>query len=91
MLLGPLIVALTATVLDGLLGGPGPGLGGLQIPESLPTGLILLGLLLAFLISLIFGGPLGEEISWRGYALPRLQEERSPLVSALILGAVWGL
>lgn len=91
VLLGPLIVALTATVLDGLLGDPGPGLGGLQIPESLPTGLILLGLLLAFLISLIFGGPLAEEIGWRGYALPRLHEERNPLVSDLILGVVWGL
>jgi membrane protease YdiL (CAAX protease family) len=57
----------------------------------LSTGLILLGLLPAFLISLVFGGPLGEEIGWRGYALPRLQKEWSPLASALILGIVWGL
>ncbi|CAA9436332.1 MAG: CAAX amino terminal protease family protein [uncultured Rubrobacteraceae bacterium] len=91
VLLGPLGVALTATVLDGLLGGAGPGLGGPQIPEGLSTGLILLGLLPAFLISLIFGGPLGEEIGWRGYALPRLQEGWSPLASALILGVIWGL
>jgi membrane protease YdiL (CAAX protease family) len=34
---------------------------------------------------------LPEELGWRGYALPRLQERFSPLVSGLILGAVWAL
>ena len=36
--------------------------------------------------------PIGEEPGWRGFALPRLQAEHSPLVSTLILGivvAVW--
>jgi hypothetical protein len=56
VLLGPLAVAWVAIILDGLLGGSGLGLGGLQIPEGLHTSLILLGLLPAFLISLIFGG-----------------------------------
>ena len=32
------------------------------------------------------GGPLGEEPGWRGFAQPRLQSKRSPLVSAAILG-----
>ena len=33
---------------------------------------------------------LGEEIGWRGYALPKLQERMSPLSAALVLGSIWG-
>lgn len=36
-------------------------------------------------------GPIGEEPGWRGFALPRLQAERSPLASTLILGIVVAL
>lgn len=32
-----------------------------------------------------------EEIGWRGYALPRLLAHRSPLSSAIIIGALWGI
>ena len=44
----------------------------------------------SFLPLLIFG-PLSEEIGWRGYALDRLQTKWNALVSALIVGLVWGL
>jgi uncharacterized protein len=33
----------------------------------------------------------GEELGWRGYALPKLLETRSPLAASLIIGVVWGL
>jgi membrane protease YdiL (CAAX protease family) len=33
----------------------------------------------------------GEELGWRGYALPRLFAERSVLAASLILGALWGI
>ena len=34
----------------------------------------------------------GEEIGWRGFALPRLQSVvKSPLAAAIILGVLWGL
>lgn len=48
-------------------------------------------------VSAMVGGFLGrvlllqlEEIGWRGFAQVRLQERRSPLVSALLVGAMWG-
>jgi hypothetical protein len=36
-------------------------------------------------------GPLGEELGWRGFALPRMLERKSPLVATLGLGIIWGL
>jgi membrane protease YdiL (CAAX protease family) len=35
--------------------------------------------------------PLWEEIGWRGYALPLLQNICKPLATSLILGFLWGL
>ena len=54
-----------------------------------------IGLILTtYLITLIVGiitGPLWEEPGWRGFALPRLQEQFGPIVGTLILGVLWAL
>lgn len=34
---------------------------------------------------------MGEEIGWRGYALPRLQGRFNSLAASLILGSVWAV
>ena len=39
----------------------------------------------------VFTGATGEELGWRGFALPRLQMRCSALVSSLILGFYWGI
>lgn len=34
-------------------------------------------------------GPLGEELGWRGYLLPRLLRQHSPLTTGVVLGMIW--
>ena len=43
-----------------------------------------------FLVIGFFSGPLFEEPGWRGFALPRLERDRGPLVGTVILGILWG-
>lgn len=48
-----------------------------------------LSLLACLLVLLILGGPLGEELGWRGFVLPILQEKYSQLLSGVIVGVIW--
>jgi membrane protease YdiL (CAAX protease family) len=40
-------------------------------------------------VILVLGGPLGEEIGWRGFAIPEMMKRYSPLTASLILAPVW--
>ena len=42
------------------------------------------------LTMVIFVLVVGEEIGWRGYALPKLLQNHSAVVASLILGVLWG-
>lgn len=35
------------------------------------------------------GGPLGEELGWRGFLLPRLQNKTNPFCASIIIGFIW--
>src|SRR5215204_4296746 len=49
------------------------------------------GTLSIFLFSIFPGSAVGEELGWRGFALPRLQARHSALAASLIVGAAWGI
>jgi membrane protease YdiL (CAAX protease family) len=42
-----------------------------------------------FPLVIVVGGPLLEEIGWRGFALPRLEAKYGPLIGTLVLGLLW--
>jgi len=73
----PITMAFLAIGLNALLGN--------DLPDFAPAS----QLSTIFLVC-VFTGALGEELGWRGTALPRLQARWNPLISSLILGILWG-
>jgi uncharacterized protein len=77
----PLAVHLINVVLNVALGTPAPSLA-----QFSPVYTIFM----VFAVRLVnpADGPLGEEPGWRGFAQPRLQANRSPLLATLILAVL---
>ncbi|HEY2190965.1 MAG TPA: CPBP family intramembrane glutamic endopeptidase, partial [Actinomycetospora sp.] len=49
----------------------------------------LLTYVVTFVAVTFFGGPLFEEVGWRGFALPRMRRSLGPLLASLVLGVLW--
>ena len=65
---------------------------GSPLPANLSLSVWLTPLLVEFVRVLFVGGPLGEEIGWRGFALPSLLNgQASAMKTSMILGLIWGL
>lgn len=76
----PFLIMLFAVGIFLMLGNTPPG-----SPIPYDWALIVFMLILALIT-----GASGEELGWRGFALPRLQARYNALISSIIVGLMWG-
>jgi membrane protease YdiL (CAAX protease family) len=79
-LAGPPLIMVASTMLHVALGGAWP-----DYPEAGRWPLVAIN----FVAVLFLGGPLGEELGWRGYTLPRLYPTLGVTGAGILIGVIW--
>jgi membrane protease YdiL (CAAX protease family) len=87
----PALLTLLALTINSLTGGASPDFSAVSFPFGPPETPLWQKIIVLFLVFALGFDGLGEEIGWRGFALPKLLERYSPIISSLILGALWAI
>jgi uncharacterized protein len=85
VILGPAVFSVAVAGIYTLFGGSWSD----AAPPAILQGPLLF--LPLFLLILTFTDGLGEELAWRGFALPRLLTRYNALVASVVLGVIWAL
>ena len=85
ILLSPIAILAAAGAADRLLGGSGLMLEAAADLVDKPLQVV------PFALFILAFGPIPEEMGWRGYALPGLQADWTPLKASLVLGVIWAI
>lgn len=92
--LGMTSIAIVAIVIHVVLGGSAPTIEAIGTRFGLPperANFVFIMFPLIFLISVVAGGPIAEELGWRGFAQPRLQARIGTAPAGLVIGLIWSL
>jgi uncharacterized protein len=87
----PAFVILLAISINKWTGGASPDFSASGFSFGPAETPLLQKLVILFLVFTLGFDGLGEEIGWRGFALPQLLERHSALISSLILGVLWAI
>ena len=77
--LSPIVISVLSIFIYKLLYGVAP----VEAVVNDPTGLI------ALIVMITITGAMGEELGWRGFALPWLQSRMNALSASILLGMLW--